>query len=72
MKKTFIDPPSGWKYGFPRQLPDKVKRGEVKLRDWFIECGYPESEVDFALKYCRQWEQETQYEMHPDGVREVE
>ena len=22
MKRTMVDPPSGWKYGFPKPLPD--------------------------------------------------
>ena len=52
--KTMIDPPSGWKYGFPKELPKDVK----DLRQWFIDNGYPEKDVDFAMSYCRMWEQE--------------
>lgn len=52
--KTMIDPPSGWKYGFPKQLPENVK----DLRQWLIDEGYPEKDVDFAVQYCRFWEQE--------------
>jgi hypothetical protein len=52
--KTMIDPPSGWKYGFPKELPDDIK----DFKQWLIDNGYPESEVDFAMKYCRMWEGE--------------
>lgn len=52
--KFYIDPPSGWKYGFPKVLPDDVK----DIRTWLIENGYPEKDVDFALNHCRQWIEE--------------
>jgi hypothetical protein len=50
-----IDPPLGWRYGFPKQLPDDVK----DLRRWLLDQGYPESDVDFAVAHCRYWEEET-------------
>lgn len=49
--KTMIDPPSGWKYGFPKELPAEVK----DVRSWLIENGYPESQVDFAMEHSRMW-----------------
>jgi hypothetical protein len=52
MMKKMIDPPSGWKYGFPKELPDDIK----DFKQWLIDNGYPESEVDFAMKHCRMWE----------------
>jgi hypothetical protein len=48
---TFFDPPSGWKYGFPKKIPENV----VDFRKWLIESGYPEKDVDYALKYGRIW-----------------
>jgi len=53
--KTYIDPPSGWKYGFPKVLPDPTPED---IRSWLIENGYPERDVDFALQYCRMWQDE--------------
>lgn len=41
-KITWIDPPSGFKYGFPKQLPDNV----TNLREWLLENGYPQSMID--------------------------
>jgi hypothetical protein len=54
MKKTYVDPPSGHRYGFPKELPDGVE----DFRQWLIDNGYPESEVDFGMKYVRTWEEE--------------
>jgi len=50
MKKT-IDPPSGWRYGFPRAMPEDV----TDFRQWLIDVGYPEKDVDFAMQYSRFW-----------------
>ena len=60
MKRVkYIDPPSGWKYGFPKELPEDIK--DIKdFRKWLIKNGYPESEVDFGIKYCRSWYQEVE------------
>ena len=41
-----VDPPSGWKYGFPAPLQDDY---EQQLRD----AGYPEEAIPLALKYSR-------------------
>ena len=62
-----IDPPSGWKYGFPKALPEEavVYKGDAKyvvkedfnLKRWFIEGGYPAKEIDsFGEQFwCRHW-----------------
>lgn len=36
-KPTWVDPPEGWKYGFP-----KVWNGEGDANSWMIQEGYPE------------------------------
>lgn len=42
-----IDPPSGWKYGFPKELPkDYEKYTSDDLSEWLIENGYPKEEID--------------------------
>ncbi|NNH56881.1 hypothetical protein HLI01_08675 [Rhizobium laguerreae] len=52
---TLYDPPSGWKYGFPKiysPLPNETLE-QTLLRD-----GYPQREIDNAgAKYCRFWEE---------------
>lgn len=48
---TFIDPPSGWMYGFPKILPDDVE----DLEEWLIDNGYPHDDIEMAMKYSRYW-----------------
>jgi hypothetical protein len=52
---TIYDPPSGWRYGFPRPykpLPEETIE-QTLLRD-----GYPQKEVDDGgAKHVRFWEQ---------------
>ena len=58
-KKTvlMIDPPSGWKYGFPMPLPDPRPESTTA---WLVEQGYPQAEIDSLGQYfyCRYWEVE--------------
>lgn len=42
----WVDPPSGWKYGFPR-LYDPAKDGPMRL--WLIKNGYPKTLADKNL-----------------------
>ena len=54
---TIIDPPSGWKYGFPKPIP-KDRKKDVLV--WLVEQGYPQSEIDDSGDYfpCRYWKKE--------------
>ena len=57
----YVDPPSGYLYGFPKPFtfPGSILMPgarEKALRKWFIENGYPEGNVELALKYSRYWE----------------
>lgn len=54
---TFIDPPSGWRYGFPRALPNPAPENVI---EWLISNGYPKKEVDKLGDsfYCRYWSDE--------------
>tara|TARA_R100000951_G_scaffold114060_1_gene117471 strand:+ start:1128 stop:1967 length:840 start_codon:yes stop_codon:yes gene_type:complete len=38
-----VDPPSGWKYGFPKLYPLGHVTDVIK---WMVEQGYPQAEVD--------------------------
>ena len=58
MKVLMIDPPSGWQYGFPKPIPNGYIKSEMLMRIWFQSLGYPEKDIDMALKYSRYWEQE--------------
>ena len=52
------DPPSGWKYGFPKPIPEEV-RLENRVIEWLLEEGYPQHELDacgdrFYCRYCEE------------------
>ncbi len=57
-KVLVIDPPSGWKYGFPRPVPADFGKETFSLSRWLVECGYPVRDIPFASKYSRYWEAE--------------
>lgn len=52
-----IDPPNGWKYGFPMKF-DMEKDGN--LNEWLVSKGYPQSMVDIfdGIVPCRYWSEE--------------
>lgn len=40
-----IDPPSGWKYGFPKAITQEQYKSITDLRQWCLDNGYPSSEA---------------------------
>ena len=56
-KVLIIDPPSGWKYGFPKAVPDPKPTDMV---EWLVENGYPRSLIEKLGDhfYCRYWEED--------------
>ena len=60
-KKLWIDPPSGWKYGFPKVYDREV---DGNCTEWMLKNGYPQKEIDSCGDhfYVRQWEYEDQSE----------
>ena len=48
---VMVDPPEGWRYGFPAILEDDYE-------DQLKRAGYPVGEIETALKYSRYWEVE--------------
>jgi hypothetical protein len=61
VKVTYIDPPSGWKYGFPKILPEEAQGRNL---EWLIEQGYPQWEIDKMPNsfYCNYWQEEIEEE----------
>jgi hypothetical protein len=41
--KCYVDPPVGWKYGFPKVFDTEV---DGVMREWLIKEGYPQREID--------------------------
>lgn len=44
-----IDPPGGWRYGFPK----KYSKEDGDIGEFLVKHGYPREEVDFALRHLR-------------------
>lgn len=53
MAVLMVDPPSGWRYGFPAEY-DEEKHGS--LLNLLQSHGYPEKDIEFALRNMRMWE----------------
>lgn len=53
-ESLYIDPPEGWKYGFPKIIPAEH---QIRTLDWLVEQGYPaEMIARHGLHfYCRYW-----------------
>lgn len=51
----YIDPPEGWRYGFPKVIPD----GVANNLKWLVEQGYPQKLIDeFGEHFwCRVWKE---------------
>lgn len=57
MKILVVDPPSGWKYGFPKEVPLE----ESPCEEWFLANGYPKELINQGmLKYLRFWYKEVE------------
>ena len=50
--KLWIDPPYGWRYGFPKTWD---QTGD--MNEWLLSEGYPQQEIDACgdYFYVRQW-----------------
>ena len=60
MKTRMVcDPPSGWKYGFPKPVPKQFDTTD-EFHDWLVSEGYPMKEIESYGDhfYCRYWEEE--------------
>lgn len=55
IKIKMVDPPSGWKYGFPKPMPEDLNSEKERVK-WFLNNGYPQDLINEGmLKYCRTW-----------------
>lgn len=55
-KVMMCDPPSGWKYGFPKPVPEGVN----EIVPWLLIEGYPQFEIDACGEhfYVRYWKED--------------
>lgn len=61
MTRVYVDPPSGWMYGFPKPLESDY---EGQLRG----AGYPEKDIELALKHSRYFMYEPNEDLHEKEV----
>lgn len=56
-----IDPPSGWKYGFPKPVHEDyyLLEDNFSMTQWLVSEGYPQTEIDKLGEnfYIRSWEE---------------
>jgi len=46
-KSIYIDPPSGWQYGFPKKAPANLREMDTNdLNIWLSQNGYPMQEIE--------------------------
>ena len=55
-KDVYVDPPEGWKYGFPKIMP----AGTSDMNAWLVNEGYPEGNLSRYGDnlHCRIWDVE--------------
>lgn len=56
-----VDPPSGWKYGFPKPVHEDyyLLEDDFSMTQWLVSEGYPQSEIDACGNnfFIRSWEE---------------
>jgi hypothetical protein len=59
MTRTWVDPPSGWLFGFPKIWDDTIN---PDLKTWLVNEGYPQKEIDNHGEhfFCRFWEEKNE------------
>lgn len=70
MKVLLVDPDGGWRYGFPKPVPEEFYTlgDDFDFQAWLVSEGYPKHMVDYWLNSsfghvpCRFWEKETEVE----------
>jgi hypothetical protein len=50
--KFYVDPPSGWQYGFPAPY---YQSKDGTIEEFLIAKGYPKKDVKWASENCRMW-----------------
>jgi hypothetical protein len=53
-----FDPPEGWRYGFPKPIPQECLNNDELFRIYLVENKYPDHLLDLAMKHSRYWESE--------------
>lgn len=56
-KLYYVDVPVGWKYGFPKAIPNNGVDSVSDIYEWVVANGYPKEEMDRmgSSFYIRMW-----------------
>jgi hypothetical protein len=49
--RRLYDPPSGWRYGFPKVYAPTNE--DEPIADTLVRDGYPARDAEFGAKHCR-------------------
>ena len=49
-KVVWVDPPSGWQYGFPKSVNEAYHKMGADKTQWYLDNGYPEK-LKHLLEY---------------------
>lgn len=66
-----VDPPSGWRYGFPKPLtmPFEDVKDDEKFIAWLLANGYPQGAIDDGMhRHTRMWAKEFDVDDPDDSV----
>jgi hypothetical protein len=60
LKVLMIDPPEGWKFGFPKPVPEVFHTlgDDFDLKRWLVNEGYPQELTTWRWFRCRFWEKD--------------
>jgi hypothetical protein len=57
IKRLMYDPPSGWKFGFPKEY---TPHNGLTVKELLIKDGYPPEDAEFASKHTRYWTEDVE------------
>lgn len=52
-KPSWYDPPSGWRFDFPKAWPEGLEPTEENIKIQLTLDGYPVKDLDMAARHCR-------------------
>jgi hypothetical protein len=69
LSSLLVDPPEGWKYGFPKRLPKEGEDPDFNLNEWIVQNGYPQKLIDTYGEYfyVRMIETDYEFEMRSEN-----
>lgn len=67
----WYDPPSGWRFGFPKSWPKGLERSTENLAAQLKADGYPEKDIPLAINHTRFGGEYMTYEKWMEAVDQI-